>query len=97
MELRLKGMDNKKPLLSRNCIDINGKILYSEGDQAWNLIRLKKDVLNEFYQLKERRLKFSYQMIYYRVYEDLEKAIKELKKQNKALPVLLWLYQETSV
>ena len=95
--MELKEMNDKKPLLPRNCIDIDGKILYSEGDQAWNLIRLKKEVLNEFYQLKEKRLKFSYQMIYYRVYEDLEKAIKELKKQNKALPVILWLYQETSV
>ncbi|MBI2449630.1 hypothetical protein HYV49_05015 [Candidatus Pacearchaeota archaeon] len=97
MELELKGINDKKPLLPRKCVDINGKILYSEGDQAWNLIRLKKDVLNEFYQLKEKRLKFSYQMIYYRVYEDLEKAIKGLKKQNKALPVLLWLYQEPSI
>jgi len=89
-------MESKKPLCPRNCIDINGKIIYSEGDQAWNLIRLKKEVLNEFYQLKEKRAKFSYHMVYYRNYEELEKAVKELKKKSEmVLPFLVFLYKET--
>jgi len=88
-------MENKKPLLPRNFIDVDGKILYSEGNQAWNTIKLKKEVLNEFYQLKDKRLKlFSYKMVYYRIFEELEKAIKELKKNNQALPVLVWLYKD---
>ena len=90
-------MENKKHLLSRSYIDVDGKILYSEGNQAWNTIKLKKEVLNEFYQLKDKMLKlFSYKMVYYRKYEELEKAIRELKKNNQALPVLVWLYKDDS-
>ena len=88
---------NKKPLLPRNCIDVDGKVIYSEGNQAWNIIKLKKEVLNEFYQLKDKSSKlFSYKMVYYRKYEELEKAIRELKKNNQALPVLVWLYKDES-
>lgn len=87
-------MNNKKPLYPRNCIDIEGKMIYCERDQAWNLLRLKKEVLNDFYQLKGMRSKFSYHMVYYRTYEELEKAIKGLKKNNVALPFLVFLYEE---
>ena len=86
-------MESKKPLVPRSYIDIDGKVLYSEGDQAWNLVRLKKEVLNAFYQLREKSSKFSYHMSYFRVYEELEKAIRGLKKGG-ALPVLIWFYKE---
>jgi len=88
-------MEDKKALIPRNHVNISGKIIYSEGDQAWNLIRLKKEILGEFYQLKEKRSKFSYNMSYYRTYEELEKAIKDMKK-SQALPVLVYFYQDES-
>lgn len=89
-------MENKKPLFPKSNIEVEGKIIYSERDQAWNLIRLKKEVLNEFYQLKEKRNKFSYYMNYYRTYEELEKAIKALrKKDNICLPFLVFLYKDS--
>ena len=87
-------MESKKPLFPRNQVNVDGKILYSEGDQAWNLIRLKKDVINEFNQLKEKSSKFSYHMAYFRAYEELEKAVKSLKKEG-ALPVLVWFYRDS--
>jgi hypothetical protein len=88
-------MDNKRPLHPRDVINVEGKLIYCERDQAWNLLRLKKEVLNEFYQLKEMRSKFSYHMVYYRTYEELEKAVKELKKKGElALPFLVFLYKD---
>jgi hypothetical protein len=91
-------MIEKKPLTPRNVIDIKGRMIYCERDHSWNLIRLKKEVLNEFYQLKEMRSKFSYHMVYYRSYEELEKALKELKKNRDiALPFLVFLYKEKEV
>ncbi len=73
----------KKSLTPRNFIDVEGRIIYSEGNQAWNLIKLKKEFLNEFYQLKEKRLKvFSYKMLYYRTYEEFEKVVKEIIKKK---------------
>lgn len=89
-------MDNKKPLFPKSNIEVEGKVIYSEGNQAWNLIKLKKEVLTEFYQLKEKRSKFSYRMVYYRTQEELEDAIKKLKKEkNTALPFLMFLYKDS--
>jgi len=89
-------MIDKKPLIPRNIIDIQGKMIYCERDHSWNLIRLKKEILNEFYQLKEMRAKFSYHMLYYRTYEELEKTVKELKKKdNIPLPFLMFFYKDS--
>lgn len=71
-----------------------GKVLYSQGDRAWSLVRLKKDILDKFPQLREKRIKFSYEMVIHKTYNDLEKAIKDLKKNEEAIPILLFLYKE---
>lgn len=83
----------KKPLTPRNFIDIYGKVIYSEGDQAWNLIRLKKEILNEFHQLKEKSSKFSYKIKYFRIYEEFQEEVKKIKK-GEVLPMLVWFYKE---
>lgn len=88
-------MENKKPLFPKSNIEVDGKIIYSEGNQAWNIIKLKKEVLTEFYQLKEKRSKFSYGMAYYRTYAELEKAVRKIKKENKVLPFLVFLYKDS--
>ena len=72
-------------------LDVSGEISYGESQKAWNLIRLKHDILKEFKVLKDRRKKFVYNMIMHRSYEDLEKAIKDMKKQGLAPPILLFL------
>ena len=85
----------KQPLTPRNFIDVEGRIIYSEGNQAWNLIKLKKEFLNEFYQLKEKKLKaFSYKMLYHRTYEEFEKIVKEIIKKKGVLPILMWLEKD---
>jgi len=84
---------DKRTLIPRTIIDVEGKLAYNEGFQAWNTIRLKKELFNEFPELKEKRSKFSYKMIYFRTYEELEKVIKKLKK-SEIMPVLMWLFKE---
>ena len=69
--------------------------MYSEGFQAWNVIRLKKELFEEFPELKEKRSKFSYKLIFHRTPEEFEKAVKELKKKNQeVMPMMLWLFKE---
>ena len=84
----------KQILTPRNIIEVKGKVLYSESSGAWNLIRLKAEFLKEFYQLKEKTSKLSYALVYYRAYEDFEKAFKEIKNNKDALPVMLFLKKE---
>ena len=85
--------DNKIRIISpkHDTLDVSGEISYGESQKAWNLIRLKHDIIKEFPQLLERRAKFGYNMIMHRSYEDLERAIKEMKKQGLAPPILLFL------
>ncbi len=85
----------RRTLIPRNAIDTLGSIYYDEKSGTWSIIRIKADLVKEFPQLKEKRSKFSYQLTYYRNIEELEKAIKELKKQKDTpLPVMMWLYKE---
>lgn len=64
-------------------ISNEGKIAYNESFQAWNTLHLKKELFPEFPQLKEKRAKFSYKLIYHRDPEELKKTIKDLTKKGK--------------
>ncbi|MBR9704652.1 hypothetical protein GOV12_04520 [Candidatus Pacearchaeota archaeon] len=85
----------KTVLKQRNIVSVDGKIDYNEGLKAWSRIRLKKDLINEFPQLKERRSKFSFKIDVFRNQEELERAVKKLKNNKwEPLPVLMWFYKE---
>ncbi|MEK6918346.1 MAG: hypothetical protein AABW51_05350, partial [Nanoarchaeota archaeon] len=83
----------KKTLVPRKIVDSEGKVAYSESAQAWNTIKLKKDLFVEFPELKEKRSKFAYKLIFHRDAKEFEKIIKELKN-GENLPFLLWVYRE---
>jgi len=70
--------------------EIEGKLSYGEGNRAWNTIWLKKDLLREFPQLKERRKKFNYKIIMHRSFKELKKEINKMEKEKKVIPLLLW-------
>jgi hypothetical protein len=80
-------------LTPRTEIDSTGKIAYSESCQAWNILQLKKELFSEFPQLKEKRSKFGYKLVFCRDPKSFEKQISNIKKQ-KILPILVWLYKE---
>lgn len=85
----------KNTLTPRTKINSEGKVAYSESFQAWNTIHLKKELFEEFPQLKEKRSKFSYKLIYYRDTKEFEELIKKVKKNEiGGTPLLLFLYKE---
>ena len=83
-----------KPLIPRKIINVQGKLHYNESNQAWNKLKFKKELLDEFPQLKQKRSKFSYEMKYFRDALEFEKLFKELKKKPEALPVLMWIWED---
>ena len=84
-----------KLLTPRTKIDSEGKIAYSESFQAWNTLKLKKELFSEFPQLREKRSKFSYKLVYHRNSEELKKEIKEMVEDGEEImPMLLYLYKE---
>ena len=86
-------MMNKKPLTPKTIIDVDGKLAYAEGFQCWNILRLKKEIVDEFPQLKEKRSAFSYRLIFFRTHEELLNSIKKLKNED-VMPLILWMYKE---
>jgi hypothetical protein len=71
--------------------EFTGKIYYHSNSQAWCLIRLNKEITNELKHLKEKRGDFSYEMIMPIFLQNLEKEIEKIKKENKVIPILLWI------
>ena len=85
---------NKVPLTPRKVINVKGRVHYSESNQAWNTIKLKTEFLNEFKQLKEKRSKFSYEMMFGRSEEEMVEAIKKIIKDKTLMPILMFLYRD---
>ena len=81
-------------LTPRKIIKVKGKIHYSEGNQAWNKIKLKSEFLNEFQQLKEKRSTFSYEFVFGRNEKEILEAVKESVKDDGLIPVLMFLYRD---
>ena len=79
---------------TKSTLDIKGKLSYGVSNRAWNTIKFKKEFLQEFKILKERRSAFSYQMLFYRTYEELENAVRRMKRNKEALPILLFLKKD---
>ena len=75
-------------------INIKGRVLYNDNHHTWNTIRFKKEIVNEFPQLKERRANFSYKMVFYENYDDFEKEFRRLRRNKEPLPILLFLCRE---
>jgi hypothetical protein len=80
----------------RNKLEIKGKLSYLESTHSWSLMNLRKAILEEFPQLKERISVFGYKMVLFHEYNDLEKSIKKLKREGEAVPILMWLIKEKS-
>jgi len=70
---------------------ILGRIHYNESAQAWNIIRLKKAILDKFPQLKDKQGSFCYKMSMYEDYKELEEHIKEMKKKGEVVPLMMVL------
>ena len=86
--------NTRSPIAPRRIINVKGKVHYSESNQAWNTIKLKSEFLNEFCQLKEKRSKFFYEMIFGRSEEEMVEAIKKIVGDKTLMPILMFLYKD---
>jgi len=54
----------------------------------------QRELINEFPQLKEKRANFSYELMFCRTAEELNKVLKDLSKKGEIMPMLMLLYKE---
>ena len=81
----------------KNKLELKGKLSYFESTHSWSCLNLRKAILEEFPQLKERASAFGYKMIFCHEYDELEKFMRKLKKEGEALPILMWLVKEKTL
>ena len=77
-------------------LEAGGTMSYDNNAECWNTIRVRKDFVKQFPQLKEKRAKFSYKMQFHASYDELRKSIEKMNKNREPLPILLYLIQEKS-
>ena len=74
-----------KPIL------VKGKLYYCEGDRSNSIIRLKREIRDEF--LENIRKNIKYQIEYYRTKQELKERMENLMNGDQ-LPFLLFLYRD---
>jgi len=84
----------KKTLVPRTKISSEGKVYYNESFQAWNTLKLKKELFAEFPQLKEKRSRFSYELVYHRDSKEFMETVKKMIKSGQAMPLMIWLFKD---
>ena len=78
----------------KEILKIRGKLSYSESSRAWNVLKIKKDILRIFPQLRDKSNKFAYNMIIPSSSEEAKKKFEELKKFNGKVPILLFFEKD---
>jgi len=76
----------------RETLEVRGKLLYNEGDQACTIMRFKKEILQKFPDLKEKDA--IYLMRLCESYKELKKEIEKLEKESDAIPIILFIGKE---
>jgi hypothetical protein len=79
---------------TRETLRIKGKLSYCESDQAWNLLRLKKEILHEFPHLKNKQGDFIYLMKLHHSYDDLREELDVLQTESPVVPIILFIGKE---
>jgi hypothetical protein len=71
--------------------EIFGRLFYNEGAGAWHIIRLRKEILQKFPQLKEKSGSFCYKMLMPQDYKEMKQIVSEMQKGEVVVPIILSL------
>ncbi len=75
-------------------VEFSGKLIYNEGAQSWNTLRLKKELMQKFPYLKEKQGDFGYKMLFANSFDELQSKVNDLKKKGQTIPILFFLIKK---
>jgi len=80
----------------RETLEVKGKLTYNEGDRAFTSLKIKKEFLQEFPDLREKieEFDFVYLMKLHRSFKTLKKEIETMEKDSESVPIVLFLGKE---
>lgn len=73
---------------------LNGPVTYSESTRGKSVIKLKKTILEHFSDIKGNNNVVKYQIELYKDLDSFEGRTKNLVKEGKVIPMLLFLLKE---
>ena len=73
-------------------IEISGRVGYHEGARAYNTIRLPRKLIEQFPELKDKSLRISFKIRFYKDYGDLKRHVWEKEYSKDQTPLLLEVY-----
>lgn len=85
----IKRIDKQFLKPNQEAFKIEGSVLYQESAQAWNTIKIKRELLFLYPQLRDKRIPVKYSMIVPRSAEEIKKEIEEMIESDK-VPILLF-------
>ena len=72
-------------------VEIKGSLFYDYHSRACSIIRLKKDLINKFPQLKDRMAKIKYELLLQPNFQELIQNIEKLKENGEPVPIMMFL------
>ena len=69
---------------------ITGKLSYHDASHSWCVLRIKKELLNEFPDLRDRSSKFTYKITLLSSFEGVEDHVRRIKERGGTPPMLFW-------
>ncbi len=91
---QIKKQPREQPLaVKMEIINTEGTLSYCESVGAWNLVRLKGELLNKLPKLKEKRANIRYKVLYHGSYSDLINAVQDMQEKGMPRPMLLFFYE----
>jgi hypothetical protein len=87
----MKGI---KPLFEP--IIVQGKLVYSESSRAYNVIWLKKKIIDLFSDELRKRKKWMYKLEYCWNLESTLRRVTQVVQETQNIPLLLFIYEDTN-
>jgi hypothetical protein len=73
---------------------IKGKLSYHAASQAWCILRLKKDFISHYQDLKKKRGDFHYEIVPFLYWDVLFDYLKKAREGGQVPPNLLWVKEK---
>ena len=77
-----------------NLFSVRGKLSYGESYHAWNTLRLKREILAEFPDMKDQLTRLFYKITFVKDFDSLFDVVEKLKETGGPIPLLMWFYKE---
>ncbi len=87
-------MQRKYLTPAREVVEVDGSVFYQQKPGAWNTLRLKRQIYEEYPLLKQKAKRISYRMALCRTQKQMDDIMAKVRREEIPMPLLLWFSTE---